>query len=51
LEPGFKTQAFGFAAFMSADFFGAPGKEKCRAPFSGDDRFRRDAVFSQALRI
>jgi hypothetical protein len=33
----FSTQAFDLAAFMSADFFGAREREKCRAPFSGED--------------
>jgi hypothetical protein len=33
----FSTQAFDLAAFMSSDFFGAREREKCRAPFSGED--------------
>jgi hypothetical protein len=34
---GFSTQALDFAAFMSADIFGAPEQEKWRAPFSSED--------------
>jgi hypothetical protein len=41
-SPGFSTQTIGSAAFMSVDFFGAREQEKCRAPFSGEDCFRRD---------
>jgi hypothetical protein len=39
----FSTQAPDLAAFMSADFFGAPEQEKWRAPFLGEDLFRHDA--------
>ena len=37
---------------MSADFFGAREQEKCRAPFSGEGLFRRDAeaVYARPLR-
>jgi hypothetical protein len=31
------TQAFDWATFMSADFFGARQQGKCRAPFSGEN--------------
>ncbi len=40
---GLSTQAADLTAFMSADLFGAREQEKCRAPFSGEDLFRRDA--------
>jgi hypothetical protein len=47
---GFSTQAIVLAAFMSADFFGAQEQEKWRAPFSGEDLFRRDAQRPFTLR-
>jgi hypothetical protein len=38
LEQTLETQLNDLAAFMAADFFGGREQEKCRAPFSGEDR-------------
>jgi hypothetical protein len=37
LGAGFFSEAIDVAAFTLADFFGAPEKSGCRAPFSGED--------------
>jgi hypothetical protein len=43
-----QTQLIDLAAFMSAVFFGGREQEKWRAPFLGEDLFRRDAQMPRA---